>query len=139
MEDREEHLFEVFERLFTIRNECSGQIFSECGLSEMTVKQIRYLKVIDAYGDVTFSRLAEITKNSKPTISEMINKFVQMECVYRERSSSDGRIVYIRLTDKGQMIAKAEQNALHRIIERMEHSLDENEMALLAEILKKVR
>ena len=139
MEDSKEHLFEVFEHLFTIRNECSCQIFSECGLADMTMKQIQYLKAIDAHGEVTFSRLAEITSNSKPTISEMINKFVQMECVYRERSSNDGRIVFIRLTDKGQMIAKAEQNALNRIIERMAHSLDEKEMALLVEILRKVR
>ena len=27
----------------------------------------------------------------------------------------DGRILYIRLTDKGQKIAKAEQAALHRV------------------------
>jgi DNA-binding MarR family transcriptional regulator len=136
---REEHLFEVFERLLTIKNECSCQIFSECGLSDMTVKQISYLKVIDEHGDVTFSRLAEITKNSKPTITEMINRFVRMECVYRERSSDDGRVMHIRLTNKGQMIAKAEQNALSRVVERMANSLDENEVALLIEILKKVR
>jgi DNA-binding MarR family transcriptional regulator len=135
----EEHLFGVFEHLFRIKNECSCQIFSECGLADITVKQIGYLKVIDEYGDVTFSRLAEITRHSKPTVTEMINKFVRMECVYRERSSDDGRIVYIRLTEKGQMIAKAEQNALSRVIRRMTNSLDEQEMALLIEILKKVR
>jgi DNA-binding MarR family transcriptional regulator len=134
-----EHLFEVFERLYRIKNECSCQIFSECGLPDITVKQIGYLRVIDESGDVTFSRLAEITKNSKPTISEMVNKFVRMDCVYRERSSGDGRIVYIRLTEKGQMIAKAEQNALKRVVERMVRSLDDSEIDLLIEILKKVR
>jgi len=134
-----EHLFEVFEHLLKIKDECSCQIFSECGLADITVKQIGYLKVIDEYGDVTFGRLAEITRNSKPTITEMINKFVRMECVYRERSSDDGRIVHIRLTRKGQMIAKAEQNALSRVIERMANTLDEHEMALLVEILNKVR
>jgi DNA-binding MarR family transcriptional regulator len=71
----------------------------------MTVKQIGYLKVIHEHGELTFTRLAEITGNSKPTITEMINKFVRMECAYREKSSGDGRILYIRLTEKGQMIA----------------------------------
>ena len=85
----------------------------------MTVKQIAYLKTIDEQGDVTFSRLAEITRNSKPTITEMINKFVRMECVYREPCPDDGRIMYIRLTEKGQKIAQAEQAALRRVIERM--------------------
>ncbi len=135
---RKEHLCEVFERLLTIKNECSCQIFSECGLADMTMKQIDYLKVIDENGDVTFSRLAEITRNSKPTITEMVNRFVRMECAYRQKSPDDGRIVYIRLTEKGQMLAQAEQNALRRMIERMPNSLDEKEMALLIEILKKV-
>jgi len=139
MTAREEHLFAVLDNLLRIRNECSCSVFSECGLSEMTVKQIAYLRLIDAEGDVTFSRLAEITKNSKPTITEMINKCARMECVYRERSPEDGRITYIRLTERGQAIAQAEQVALRRVIERMMNSLDEREQELLMEILKKVR
>jgi DNA-binding MarR family transcriptional regulator len=139
MTANEEHLFEVFDRLIAIKNECSCQIFSECGSSDMTVKQIGYLKVIAENGNVTFSRLAEITKTSKPTITEMIDKCVRMECAYREKSPEDGRIVYIRLTKKGQMIAQAERNALRRVIERMVRSLDEQERDLLIGILKKVR
>ena len=137
--DREEHLFEVIENLLRLKNECSCTIFSECGLSDLTVRQITYLKAIAEQDDVTFSRLAEITHNSKPTITEMINKFVRMECVYREPCSDDGRILYIRLTDKGQKIAKADHHALRRVIERMMNSLDEDETDLLIGILQKVR
>jgi DNA-binding MarR family transcriptional regulator len=136
--ERDEHLLAVFERLLRMKNECSCTIFSECGLADMTVKQIAYLKVINEQGDVTFSRLAEITRNSKPTITEMINRFVRMECVYREPCPEDGRILYIRLTDKGKKIAQAEHDALRRVIERMVNSLDEHEQELLLEILKKV-
>jgi DNA-binding MarR family transcriptional regulator len=139
MREREEHLLEVFENLLKARHECSCNIFSECGLSDMTVRQIAYLKTIDEQGDITFSQLAGITRNSKPTISEMINKFERMECVYRERCPDDGRVLYIRLTSKGQRIAQAEQAALRRVIERMMESLDENEQELLVELLKKVR
>ena len=134
-----EHLFEVFENLLRMRNECSCSIFSECGLSNLTVKQIAYLKIIQQQGDVTFSRLAELTQNSKPTITEMINKFVRLECVYREPCTDDGRILYIRLTEKGQKIAQAEQDAINRVIERMVESLDEHELDLLVQILRKVR
>jgi DNA-binding MarR family transcriptional regulator len=139
MVDREEHLFEVIENILRLKNECSCTIFSECGLSDMTVRQIAYLKAIAEQDEVTFSRLAEITQNSKPTITEMINKFVRMECVYREPCPDDGRILYIRLTDKGQKIAKAEYHALRRVIERMMDSLDEHEADLLIGILQKVR
>jgi len=139
MMERNEHLLEVFEHLLRMKNECSCTIFSECGLADITVKQIAYLKVIDEQGDVTFSRLAEITRNSKPTITEMINRFVRMDCVYREPCPHDGRILYIRLTEKGKTVAKAEQAALQRVIERMVNSLDEHEQELLVEILQKVR
>ena len=139
MMERDEHLREVLNNLLMMKNECSCSIFSECGLSDMTVKQIAYLKVIDEQVDVTFSRFAEITKNSKPTITEMVNRFVRMECVYREPCRNDGRILYIRLTDKGKKIAQAEQAALCRVIERMIDSLDERELDLLIGILQKVR
>jgi DNA-binding MarR family transcriptional regulator len=134
-----ERLLIAVEHLIRIRNESSCAILSECGVSDITVKQIGYLKAIDEQGDVTFSRLAEITRNSKPTITEMINKFVSMECVYRERSPHDGRVLYIRLTDKGRRIARAEENALSRLIERLKDSLDEDDMDVLIQILRKVR
>ena len=139
MTEQDEQLYRIFENLFRIRHECSCGIFSECGLAEMTVKQIHYLKTIDENGEVTFSRLAEITKTSKPTITETVNKFVRMDCVYRKPCPDDGRIQYIRLTEKGQMIARAEQQALERVIERMLESLDEHEIALLISVLGKVR
>jgi DNA-binding MarR family transcriptional regulator len=139
MMGREEHLFAVFENILRIRNECSCNIFSECGLADITVKQVTYLKTIDEQGEITFTRLAEITRNSKPTITEMINKFERKECVYRERCPDDGRILYIRLTEKGKKIAHAEHTALRRVIEHMVNSLDEHEMDLLIGILQKVR
>ncbi|MGB8218910.1 MAG: MarR family transcriptional regulator [Methanoregula sp.] len=139
MMDREEELLVEFEKLFRIKNECSCKIFSECSLSDMTVRQIAYLKIIDEQGEITFSRLAEITKNSKPTITEMINRFVRMECVYREPCPDDGRCQYICLTGKGKKIAKAEHDALRQVIEQMADSLDEHELDLLIGILQKVR
>ena len=139
MTARKEHVFQVFDNLSRIRNECSCGIFSECGVPDITVKQIRYLKTIDENGEVTFSRLAEITRTSKPTVTEMINRFVRMDCAYRESCSDDRRIQYIRLTEKGQMIARAEQEALMRVIERMVATLDEHEIDVLIDILGKVR
>jgi DNA-binding MarR family transcriptional regulator len=133
-----EHLRRVVEHLIRIRNESSCAILSECGFPDITVKQVRYLKAIDEQRDVTFTRLAEITCNSKPTITEMINRFENMNCVYRERSSEDGRVLYIRLTDRGRMIARAEEKALVRLIERMRGALDEDELELLVNLLKKV-
>ncbi len=138
MAARREHLFEVFDRLIAIKNECSSEIISECGVTDVTVKQVAYLKVIDGHRDMTFSELAGITGTSKPTVTEMVNRFTRMECAYRQKCPDDGRVTYIRLTEKGRMLANAEEYALHRMIERMVQMLDENEVDLLVEILRKV-
>jgi len=139
MTARREQLFRIFEHLLRIRNECSCGILSECGLVDITVKQVRYLRTIDENGEVTFTRLAEITRNSKPTITEMINRFERAGCVYRDRCPDDARTRYIRLTDKGQMIARSEEETLRRVIDRMTDALSDHEIDLLIEILGKVR
>ena len=134
----EERLLAAVEHLIRIRNETSSLILSECGVPEITVKQIGYLKTIDEQGDVTFTRLAEITRTSKPTVTEMINRFESMECVYRERSPSDRRVIFIRLTEKGRRIARADEDALSLLIGRMRESLDDDDLDLLAKIIRKV-
>jgi DNA-binding MarR family transcriptional regulator len=139
MISKKEHLFTVFDNLMKIKGKCSCEILSGCGLSYITVKQIGYLRAIDGHEEVTFSKLAKITKNSKPTITEMINKFVKFECVYREKCPDDGRVIYIRLTEKGQMIARSEENSLMKVIEKMVDLFDEREIGTLIEILEKLR
>ncbi|HOX34978.1 MAG TPA: MarR family transcriptional regulator [Methanoregulaceae archaeon] len=139
MTAQRERLFRILEHLLRIRNECSCGILSECGLADITVKQVRYLKTIDENGEVTFTRLAEITRISKPTVTELINRFERAGCVYRDRCPDDARTRYIRLTEKGQMIARAEEETLRRVIDRMAGALSEHEIDLLIEILGKVR
>ena len=137
--DAEERLLAAVEQLIRIRNETSSALLSECGIPDITVKQIGYLKTIDEQGEVTFTRLAEITRNSKPTITELINRFESMECVYRERSPEDRRVIFIRLTEKGRRIARVEENALTLLVERMRESLDHDDLDLLVRIIRKVR
>lgn len=137
--DAEVRLLAAMERLIRLQQEISSAILSECGVPDITGKQIEYLKVIDEQGDVTFTRLAEITRNSKPTVTEMINRFVGMECVYRERSSCDGRVLFIRLTEKGRRIARADEASLARLVSRLEGSLDSDDLERLSRIIRNIR
>ena len=139
MTSQKEYLVLIFDNLIRMKNECSCSIFSSCEISDITVKQINYLKLIDTHDEITFSRLAEITRNSKPTITDMIHKLDRMGCISRRSCPHDGRISYLYLTERGEKIARAEQNALHQVIERLIDSLDCHEIDLLIEILKKVR
>ena len=138
MTGQKEELEETFDRIFALKHQCSCGIFSECGLSDLTVKQIRYLQVIEQNHDVTFSRLAEITGTSKPTITELVNRFSRMDCVYRRPCSDDGRVQYICLTKKGEMIARAEEEALDRLTDRIMETLSDEEIDTLIGLLEKI-
>lgn len=139
MNERTDHLLEALGKLQRLRDECSGRIMTECGVSGLTARQVSYLRTINEEGEVTFTRLAEITQNSKPTITETINRFERMAFVYREPCAGDRRICYIRLTERGERIAKAESDATRRLIDRLVKSLDEEEQEILIRLLAKIR
>jgi DNA-binding MarR family transcriptional regulator len=139
MESKREKLFNAYENLLRVRGECAFQISNECTISDLTVRQIEYLKIIDNHRDITFSRLADITRNSKPTITEMINKFLHFDCVFKEKSSDDARVSYIRLTDKGEHVARHELITIKRVVDRILESLNEKEVEQLIALFTKVK
>ena len=136
--DQRKQLIQAYMKIRALDGECQCHINDECGINEMTVKQIRYIKLISQYDQLTFSQLATVTCNSKPTITQMINKFIKQGCVYKEKSCDDGRVSYIRLTEKGIRIANVEKQTSEALINRMIERLTENEIDTLIRILNKL-
>lgn len=61
---------------------------------------------------LTVSGLAKVLSIHQSTCSNMLDKIQQKELVYRERSSSDQRLVRLFLTEKGSnLLAKAPRSA----------------------------
>ena len=87
-------------------------------MSELTIKQIEQLKVIKDHKRITHSELVEITNLSKPTITEMINKFIKNGCAVKEKSPTDKRSYYVKLTDRGLKIAKSNELSLEKLIQK---------------------
>ena len=108
-------------------------------VDEMTVKQINYLKIIDSGDRMTISELAEKTGITKPSVTSLIGRLTDFECVYKEKCSADGRVSYIRLTEKGMNIARHESIATERLIERMMRSLSDREIKQLISLLNAVQ
>lgn len=131
-------LYQAYHKL--IQFEANFPENEECGCQgqEMTLKQVYYLRIIDQKDRVTFSQLAQETCNSKPTITELISKFISMDCVYRERSAEDRRVYYIYLTTKGKSIARAQERTKIRFIEHIRNSLTEAELNQFITLLNKI-
>ena len=138
MSDKREELLKAYQNLMTINGECRSKVFGMYSIAEMTVKQINYLKIIDNYDNMTFSKLAEITKITKPSVTDLINKLQGLGCIYKEKCAEDGRVSYIRLTEKGINIARHESTAVKNLIDRMMKSLNNEEVKELIKIFNAV-
>lgn len=135
---KKNELYEAYHKLLKLDAALHENEACQCQAEDVTSKQKYYLKVIDKNFRVTFSQLAQETKNSKPTITELISKFISMDCVYRERSPEDGRVYFIYLTPKGQSIARSEERTKIQVIERIKNSLTDEELDQLITLLNKI-
>ncbi|PIW12686.1 MAG: MarR family transcriptional regulator [Candidatus Infernicultor aquiphilus] len=131
-------LYSVFDGFMQIKTECRFCVIDKYNISQLTLKQIEYLKKFDEYEYVTISKLAENLKLSKPSITEMVKKFIKLDCVKKEQCSHDARVYYLFLTEKGKRIARLEQMANEDFIRRVENCLSEEDISLLIELLSKV-
>lgn len=139
MLSKKELLLEAYNRLMAIRGDCISKVCDNTDIAEMTVKQISYLKIIDQHDNMTFSQLAELTKITKPSVSDLINKLQSFGCVYKEKCADDGRVSFIRLTEKGMKIARKETTAVKNLMERVMKSLSNEEIDMLIGLFNKVK
>ncbi|WP_296561111.1 MarR family winged helix-turn-helix transcriptional regulator [uncultured Acetobacterium sp.] len=135
---KKNELYEAYHKLLKLDATLHENENCQCQAEDVTSKQKYYLKVIDKNYRVTFSQLAQETQNSKPTITELISKFISMGCVYRERSPEDGRVYFIYLTPKGKSIARSEERTQIQFIERIKNSLTDDELDQLITLLNKI-
>ena len=121
-----------------IKTECRLQVIHKYNISNFTLKQIEYLKKFDKRENVTISQLAMELGLSKPTVTEMVKKFIRLDCIQKEQCRHDARVYYLYLTDKGRRIVRLEQIVNEYFVRRVGESLDEDDINLLIEILLKL-
>lgn len=137
--DVNKKLYDTYSQLTKIKGECSCKLINELNMSELTLRQVEYIKKFDQYEYITTSKLAEILDLSKPSVTEMIKKFIKLECIYKQKCHKDGRVYYIHLTNKGKCIARFEELAAKRVVDRIMESLNEDEVNTLINLLSKVK
>jgi DNA-binding MarR family transcriptional regulator len=121
-----------------IKTECRYNVIKKHNISELSLKQIEYLKKFDRPTHVTISQLAVELGLSKPTVTEMVKKFIRLDYIQKEQCTRDARVYYLFLTKKGKMIARLEEMANEQFIKRVKNSLNEDDVNLLIEIFLKI-
>ncbi|MBL9020790.1 MAG: MarR family transcriptional regulator [Myxococcales bacterium] len=90
--------------LYTESRRLTKQAARELGL---TGPQLTVIKLLETFGDLSLSSLSERIRAQNSTVTGIIDRMEREGLVSRERSTSDRRVVYIRLTPKGSELAKS--------------------------------
>ena len=116
----------------------SKALYQKMALPELTQKQFKYLKAIDHDPTITMSDLAQHFNLSKPSITDIIQKFETAGLIAKERSLDDGRIMILKLTELGKVMANTNQLESEAFTEHIFHTLSDEELTTLHALLQKV-
>ncbi len=128
----------AYAHLMELQGSCCYETMNNLNISDLTIKQIEYITRMDKIEYLTTSSLARELNLSKPTVTEMVKKFIYMDCVYKVQCSKDKRVSYLHLTAKGKTIANIERVKMEKLIELMVESLEDDDIEALVRILNKI-
>lgn len=136
--EKRERVVDAVAKLTGLTKECNLELSQRLGMAELQLNQLHYLKIINGYIELTFSRFAEILNVSKPSVTEIVNKLIKVDCVKKVQSPNDGRIYYIQLTEKGKNIAQVSNLAEQKLVDIILRTLDDEEIDLFVQMVRKL-
>lgn len=133
-----ERIYNSVRKLNELSKECNLNLADDLGMSELQLNQLHYLKIINRIVGLTFSQFAEVLKVTKPSVTEIVNKLIKLDCVQKIRSLNDGRIYFIELTEKGRNIAQVTTLAEQRLVDIILHRLNEADIDTFVSLVRKL-
>jgi DNA-binding MarR family transcriptional regulator len=90
------------------------------------------------HDDITMKELADKVHRSKPTVTVLVDKLVALGYVLKEKSDSDSRVSYIRLTSKGRAFQKDFDEISQALNAHVSKGISEQEMKSCGRVLEKI-
>jgi DNA-binding MarR family transcriptional regulator len=106
--------------------------------ADLTGPQLTVVKILEAFGALSLSELSDRIRAQNSTVTGIIDRMEREGLVVRERSTEDRRVVHIRLTPKGESIAREIPVEPMVIFREALSSLNRDEMRDLLRILTKL-
>jgi len=89
--------------LYTESRRLTKGMAREVGL---TGPQLTVIKLLESFDNLSLSSLSERIRAQNSTVTGIIDRMEREGLVRRERSTTDRRVVHIRLSEKGQKLAR---------------------------------
>lgn len=118
--------------------EVLSKTFNSYDIEDLTQQQLHYLQVIFRLHNPTITELSRELKLTKPTVTVLVNKLVSKGYVRRVPSDSDRRVTHLHIDEKGKIIEQIRKLAYKQLEKRIGSELNEAEIAILTDILKKL-
>ena len=106
-------------------------------LFNLTITQLHYLHAIEELEAPTFKQIVEKFKVQKSTVTDIVNRLIARNLVYKKQSDEDLRIFNLYLTEKGKELLKMESQGYYYFANKMTKCLDEDEKQLFLRLLEK--
>lgn len=98
-----------------------------------------YLLVIQSLQRPNFSQIAERLSVTKPAVSAIIRKLIQMNLVEKLQSKEDKRMYYVELTEKGTHILQGDKAVYKWVIDTIRNiAADDKEYAIVEHIISEL-
>jgi DNA-binding MarR family transcriptional regulator len=122
--------------LYTESRRLTKGMASQFGL---TGPQLTVLKLLETFGDLSLSSLSERIRAQNSTVTGIIDRMEREGLVRRERSTTDRRVVFIRMSEKGAKLARQIEVEPMEIFRSALVSLSQADLRDLLRILTKLQ
>jgi len=133
-----EELFNVIQSISRKLRDIKEQEIENIKIKDFSLSSFKYIEAIYKMKSTTFIEMAKELKLSKPTVTIMVNKLIEKGFIQKTKSSKDGRVYYLNLTEKGQKIIESYEKIYKKFSERIAELFDKEEMDTLISLLKKI-
>lgn len=113
-----------------------NSILTEEEANKFSNNDYYYLLVIHSLQRPNFSQIAEKLSVTKPAVSAIIRKLINMKLVEKVQSTEDKRIYYVELTTKGKSILQGDKAVYRWVTDTMKDiAADEKEFIIVEHII----
>jgi DNA-binding MarR family transcriptional regulator len=102
---------------------------------DLTPSRLAALTTLDETGPLTLGQLAAMEQVSSPSMTRIVARLEELGLAEREMSSTDRRVVRVRITDRGSALLAATRSRRDLFLTRRVQRLTSDERATLARAL----
>ncbi len=136
--NNESVVLDTVEMISQLMGALESKAFEMEGFSDITMTQMLYLETIARLEQPTFGDIAGHLKVTRPSVSIIVKKLINMGYVNKEQSQDDGRVYHLHLTEKGFRFNEL-HTEVHKILaQRITENLNTEEIESLAGLLTKI-